>query len=148
MASPLRTTHLTRREMLLLSAAAVGGSVVSGIAGCSRAAGDRHPGTASHQSNSTSSLPTRHLGPLEVTALGFGAMNLVPGYYGPGVSRADAIKVIQQVFDRGLRFIDTAQVYGPFLSEHYVGEATAPFRNQVVIVSKFGFNLAPGAAVT
>ena len=83
-----------------------------------------------------------------MTAIGFGAMNVVPGYYGPGVSRADAIALIRQAFDSGIRFIDTAQVYGPFLSEEYVGEATTPFRNEVVIASKFGFNLRPGADVT
>ena len=148
MASTLNTTNLNRREMLLLSAAAAGASMISGIVGCSNSAGDGNANTASNQPNSRSSLPTRSLGPLKVTALGFGAMNVVPGYYGPGVSRADAIKLIRQVFDSGIRFIDTAQVYGPFLSEDYVGEATAPFRNDVVIASKFGFNLTPGADVT
>src|SRR5688500_16776088 len=103
MASPLNTTNLNRREMLLLSAAAAGASMVSGIVGCSNSASDGNAGTASNQP----SLPTRNLGPLKVTALGFGAMNVVPGYYGPGVSRADAIKLIRQVFDSGVRFIDT-----------------------------------------
>ena len=115
--------------------------MVSGITGCSDSAGGGATTTASNQSRSTSSLPTRNLGPLKVTAIGFGAMNVVPGYYGPGVSRADAIALIRQAFDSGIRFIDTAQVYGPFLSEEYVGEATTPFRNEVVIASKFGFNL-------
>ncbi len=122
--------------------------MLAGITGCSNSAGGGKAGAAPNQSNPTPSLPTRNLGPLQVTALGFGAMNVVPGYYGPGVSRADAITLIRQVFDSGVRFIDTAQVYGPFLSEEYVGEATAPFRNEVVIASKFGFNLTPGADVT
>jgi len=82
-----------------------------------------------------------------VTALGFGAMNAA-GTYGPGISRADAITLIRQVFESGVRFIDTAQVYGPFLSEEYVGEATTPFRNDVVIATKFGFDLRPGGDVT
>jgi aryl-alcohol dehydrogenase-like predicted oxidoreductase len=93
-------------------------------------------------------MSTRKLGTLEVSALGYGAMNLVPGYYGPGVPRAEAIKLIRQAFDSGITFIDTAQVYGPFLSEDFVGEATTPFRKEVVIASKFGFNLTPGADVT
>src|SRR4051794_17573036 len=126
MASTPKHTELSRREMLRLTAVAAGAAVVTGIFGCSSATRYGNVGTAAHESNSTASLPTRNLGPLKVTALGFGAMNLVPGYYGPGVSRAGAIKVIQQVFNRGVRFIDTAQVYGPFLSEDYVGEATAP----------------------
>lgn len=76
-----------------------------------------------------------------MTALGFGDMN-VAGTYGPGVSRADAIKLIRAVHERGVNFIDTAQVYGPFLSEDYIGEAVAAFRNEVVIATKFGFDLA------
>src|SRR5687768_4265048 len=113
----INTADFSRREMLLFTAAAAGAGMVSGITGCSNSAGDGNAGAASNQSTATSALPTRHLGPLKVTALGFGAMNVVPGYYGPGGSRADAIKLIRQVFDSGVRFIDTAQVYGPFLSE-------------------------------
>jgi Aldo/keto reductase family len=77
-------------------------------------------GTA--QSPKGRNMSTRKLGTLEVSALGYGAMNLVPGYYGPGVPRAEAIRLIRQAFDRGITFIDTAQVYGPFLSEDFVGE--------------------------
>lgn len=105
------------------------------------------PGAPGRQ-NGRSTMSMRKLGTLEVSALGYGAMNLVPGYYGPGVERAEAIKLIRQAFDGGITFIDTAQVYGPFLSEDFVGEATAPFRKDVVIASKFGFNLTPGADVT
>src|SRR5687768_7853942 len=93
-ASRPRTTRLSRREMLLVSAAAAGASIVAGTTGCA----------GSNQLPSTSSLPTRSLGPLKVTALGFGAMNAA-GTYGPGISRADAIALIRQVFDRGIRFI-------------------------------------------
>ena len=83
------------------------------------------------------------LGPLSVTALGFGAMN-VAGTYGPGVARADAIRLIRGVHERGVNFIDTAQVCGPFLSEDYVGQAVAAFRHEGVIATKFGFDLGPG----
>ncbi len=71
-------------------------------------------------------------------------MNTVSGFYGPGISRAEAIELIREVYAGGVRFIDTAQVYGPFLSEDYVGEAIAPFRNDVVVATKFGFDLGPG----
>ena len=96
-------------------------------------------------SKMTSPLPTRKLGALTVTGLGFGAMNMV-GMYGPGIPRADAIRLIREVYDAGVRFIDTAQVYGPFLSEDILGEAVTPFRNDVVIATKFGFDLGPGGS--
>ena len=113
------------------------------LAGC----GDRKAADAdTAASNMTSSLPKRKLGSLTVTGLGFGAMNIVSGYYGPGVPRADAIKLIRDVYDSGVTFIDTAQVYGPFLSEDYVGEAITPFRKDVVVATKFGFDLGPGGS--
>jgi aryl-alcohol dehydrogenase-like predicted oxidoreductase len=60
------------------------------------------------------------------------------------ISRADAIRLIRAVHERGVNFTDTAQVYGPFVNEDYVGEAVAAFRNEVVIATKFGFDLGPG----
>src|SRR5688500_4921953 len=70
--------------------------------------------TDSTKSTKTSAgaLPKRRLGPLEVSAIGFGAMN-VAGTYGPGIPRAEAIKLIRAAYDNGVTFIDTAQVYGP-----------------------------------
>ncbi|WP_145651572.1 aldo/keto reductase [Pseudoduganella lurida] len=84
-------------------------------------------------------MPTRRLGPLEVSAVGSGCMNFHFAY-SERLSRRDAIKVIHSAYDRGVRFFDTAQVYGPFLSEETVGEALKPFRDDVVIATKFGFH--------
>jgi aryl-alcohol dehydrogenase-like predicted oxidoreductase len=63
--------------------------------------------------------------------------------YGPPANRAEALKVIRAAYDRGVTFFDTAEIYGPFLSEELVGEALAPMRDQVVIASKFGFEITP-----
>ncbi len=75
---------------------------------------------------------------LEVSALGLGCMGLSYGY-GPATDKLDAIKLIRRAFELGVTFFDTAEAYGPFLNEEVVGEALAPFRQQVVIATKFGF---------
>ena len=77
---------------------------------------------------------------LEVSAVGLGCMGLSFGY-GPATGRQDAIKLIRAAFERGVTFFDTAEAYGPFTNEELVGEAVAPFRNQVVIATKFGFEV-------
>jgi aryl-alcohol dehydrogenase-like predicted oxidoreductase len=78
---------------------------------------------------------------LEVSALGLGCMGLSFGY-GPATDKQQAISVIRSAFERGITFFDTAEVYGPFANEELVGEALAPFRDQVVIATKFGFKPA------
>ena len=75
---------------------------------------------------------------LEVSALGFGCMGLSFGY-GPATEKAEAIKVIRAAYDGGVTFFDTAEAYGPGTNEEVVGEAVAPFRDKVVIATKFGF---------
>jgi aryl-alcohol dehydrogenase-like predicted oxidoreductase len=88
-------------------------------------------------------MQTRRLGNsnLEVSALGFGCMNMSFGY-GPAADKQQAIAVIRAAVERGVTFFDTAEVYGPFTNEELVGEALAPFRDQVVIATKYGFDLA------
>ena len=75
---------------------------------------------------------------LEVSAIGLGCMGLSYAY-GPAMERREAIALIRAAVERGVTFFDTAEAYGPFLNEEVVGEALAPFRNQVVIATKFGF---------
>jgi aryl-alcohol dehydrogenase-like predicted oxidoreductase len=77
---------------------------------------------------------------LEVSELGLGCMGLSFGY-GPAVDKADAIALVRTAVDEGVTFFDTAEVYGPFANEEVVGEALAPFRDKVVIATKFGFNI-------
>lgn len=75
---------------------------------------------------------------LEVSALGLGCMGLSYGY-GPATEKAEGIKLIRSAFEQGVTFFDTAEAYGPFFNEELVGEAVAPFRDQIVIATKFGF---------
>lgn len=78
---------------------------------------------------------------LEVSALGLGCMGMSFGL-GPAVDRQQGIDVIRAAVESGVTFFDTAEVYGPFTNEELVGEALAPFRDQVVIATKFGFKPA------
>jgi aryl-alcohol dehydrogenase-like predicted oxidoreductase len=78
---------------------------------------------------------------LEVSALGFGCMGMSFGY-GPAGDKQEMISVLRAAVERGITFFDTAEVYGPFTNEELVGEALAPFRDQVVIATKFGFDTA------
>src|SRR4051812_32159889 len=80
---------------------------------------------------------------LEVSALGFGCMGISQSYGRPS-SRQDGIAIIRAAVDRGVTFFDTAEVYGPYTNEDLVGEALAPMRDQVVIATKFGFNIEQG----
>jgi aryl-alcohol dehydrogenase-like predicted oxidoreductase len=86
---------------------------------------------------------TRTLGRsgLQVSALGLGCMGLSDGY-GKAVEQQDGIALIREAVDLGVTFFDTAQVYGPFTNEELVGQALAPVRDDVVIATKFGFDLA------
>lgn len=79
---------------------------------------------------------------LEVSALGLGCMGMSHGY-GPAADRQEMISLIRSAVERGVTFFDTAEVYGPFTNEELVGEALAPFREHVVIATKFGFKLGP-----
>jgi aryl-alcohol dehydrogenase-like predicted oxidoreductase len=75
---------------------------------------------------------------LEVSALGLGCMGMSFGY-GPATDTQDAIKLLHAAVERGVTFFDTAEAYGPFKNEELLGEALAPYRDQVVIATKFGF---------
>lgn len=75
---------------------------------------------------------------LEVSAIGLGCMGLSFGY-GPATEKSEGVKLLRAAFERGVTFFDTAEAYGPFTNEEMVGEALAPFRDQVVIGTKFGF---------
>src|SRR5438093_8688523 len=79
---------------------------------------------------------------LEVSALGLGCMGLSFGY-GPAVEKKEGISLIRAAVERGVTFFDTAEIYGPFTNEDLVGEAVAPFRDQVAIATKFGFKIDP-----
>ncbi|HEY6768552.1 MAG TPA: aldo/keto reductase, partial [Candidatus Sulfotelmatobacter sp.] len=75
---------------------------------------------------------------LEVSALGLGCMSMTSAY-GPAADKVEMIQLMRSAHDKGITFFDTAEAYGPFTNEEVVGEALAPFRDQVVIATKFGF---------
>src|ERR1700712_3017049 len=85
-------------------------------------------------------MKKRKLGTLEVSELGFGCMNLASNY-GPAAPIDDAIRVIREAHSKGVTFFDTAEVYGPYMSETLLGGAVESFRSEVKIATKFGFDL-------
>jgi aryl-alcohol dehydrogenase-like predicted oxidoreductase len=87
-------------------------------------------------------MQKRKLGNLEVSAIGLGCMGMSFSY-GPSPDKPTMIALLRSAVERGVTFFDTAEVYGPYVNEELVGEALAPFRGQVVIATKFGFNLDP-----
>jgi len=80
---------------------------------------------------------------LKVSSLGLGCMGMSFGY-GPPKDKKEMITLIRSAVEQGITFFDTAEVYGPFINEELVGESLSPLRDQVVIATKFGFNIAPG----
>ncbi len=135
---------VSRREVLARTALAGAGLAV---ASSSWAAADKEPeGMSARGENGATSKSIRserrRLGSLEVSALGLGCMNMTWAY-GPPVDKEVAISVIRAAHEKGVTFFDTAEIYGPFTDEEWVGEALAPVRNEVVIATKFGFDIDP-----
>ncbi|WP_108660991.1 aldo/keto reductase [Acuticoccus kandeliae] len=92
-------------------------------------------------------MKTRTLGQgLTVSAIGYGCMGLSFGYANT-VSKDDGVALIRAAVERGVTFFDTAEIYGPYVNEEVVGEALEPFRDDVVIATKFGFDIVDGKSV-
>lgn len=87
-------------------------------------------------------MKSRKLATLEVSEIGFGTMSFA-STYGPSPDKDEAIRTIRGAYDLGVTFFDTAEAYGPWTNEVLVGEAVAPFRDKVVVATKFGFNVDP-----
>jgi aryl-alcohol dehydrogenase-like predicted oxidoreductase len=85
-------------------------------------------------------MQKRKLGNLEVSAIGLGCMGISQSY-GQPMATPDAVRLLRSAFERGVTFFDTAEVYGPYKNEEVVGEALRPFRDQVVIATKFGIDI-------
>lgn len=104
--------------------------------------------TTGHASASVLSSPSkpmehRNLGGFNVSAIGLGCLPMV-GYYGGKYDKKEMIALIRRAYEKGVTLFDTAEVYGPYTSEEWVGEALAPFRNEVKIETKFGFGVEEG----
>lgn len=93
------------------------------------------------KNNPRSSVTKRKLGQLEVSGIGLGCMSMVAGTYNPTPPKAEMIAHIRKAVERGVTFFDTAEVYGPYGSEERVGEALEPFKGQVKIATKFGWDI-------
>lgn len=129
-----QTDGISRREFIGRSALTIAGLAVSKFAWASQ--------IDQNKAGKTYYNSRRKLGSLEVSSLGLGCLPLV-GFYGSHKDRKDLIKVIRTAFESGVTFFDTAEVYGPFADEEILGEAAAPFRHQVVLATKFGFDIDP-----
>jgi aryl-alcohol dehydrogenase-like predicted oxidoreductase len=127
----------TDRRQFLTAAAAVSAALPLGAATW----GGHAAAQAAASNRRGKTLTTRRLGSLEVSELGFGNMGLSGGHYGPGVDHAEGVRMIHAAHEQGVRFFDTAEVYGPYVNEELVGEALAPVRNEVKIATKFGFKI-------
>jgi aryl-alcohol dehydrogenase-like predicted oxidoreductase len=125
---------LSRRDFLANTA----------LIGAGLAVGPLSWAASSDQPKHINKMKTRKLGTLEVSELGAGCMS-ISANYGPPAPRDQGIKVIRAAYEKGVTFFDTAEVYGPFTNEELVGEALAPFRDKVVIATKFGFDLEGGS---
>jgi len=134
----------TRREFLTNSALAATGLAVASL-------GTAHATETSATKSPASTLPTktttRMLGTLQVSAVGAGAMS-ISANYGPPADRAQGIAILRAAYANGVTFFDTAEVYGRYANEDLVGEALAPFRDEVVIATKFGFDLDKGGVTS
>ena len=139
-----RDPRHTSRRSFMATAAAVGVGMVVGSLSWAASSDHAEDTMSDRRSRRTKTkMNTRRLGTLEVSELGAGCMS-ISANYGPPANRDQGINVIRTAYERGVTFFDTAEVYGPFTSEDLVGEALAPFRDNVVIATKFGFDLEAG----
>lgn len=132
----------TRRNLLKSGGVAALAVAASSLTACANT-NVQSPNMRHTQGNCTPTPnPRRTIGKLEVTALGLGCQGFGQNMYSvPQPSKADALRVIRQAYDYGVTFFDTAEAYGPFESERLVGEAVQSFRNNIVIATKFGWDI-------
>ncbi len=131
---------IARRRLLRAGAGVAAGSLLSAHLSAARGPA---PQALASQSNSavTSPLGTRKLGALEVSSLGLGVQNMSRRYETTVPYQPEMINIIRAAFDRGVTFYDAAEAYGPHEVERILGEGVAPFRDEVQIATKFGFNV-------
>ncbi len=133
-----KRNNINRRDFIKGSAMAVAGMALGGSA----VAKAFTSSTEKYTVGKNFDFEKRKLGNLEVTALGYGCMNIAWAY-GPQTDRKKSIELIRTAYEQGIRFFDTAEIYGPFYSEEMLGEALKNVRNNAVIATKFGFDIDP-----
>jgi len=142
-------TNLTfdeqRRKFIGTSMAVASGATVAG----SGFLGSAHAQTPAKSANSADPILSgqksarRKLGQLEVSSIGLGVQNMARTYQTTIPARPEMIEIIRTAYERGVTFFDTAEAYGPLECERILGEAIEPFRNKIVVASKFGWNIDP-----
>jgi aryl-alcohol dehydrogenase-like predicted oxidoreductase len=138
------------RRDFLAKTALIGAGLAVGpllLAACSEQPKETNNRSDKGLDSGKNKMKTRKLGKLEVSELGAGCMS-ISANYGPPADRSQGIQVIRAAHEKGVTFFDTAEVYGPYTSEELVGEALAPFRDKVVIASKFGFEFDASGKAT
>jgi aryl-alcohol dehydrogenase-like predicted oxidoreductase len=136
MSAPERKDGLGRRSFLLSAGAFAATPVLGGAAQWSAATAP-----APSRPTAPSASGRRMLGSLEVSSVGLGVQNMSRTYQTTIPSRPEMLNIIRTAFDRGVTFFDAAEAYGPHEVERILGEGVAPFRDKVVITSKFGWNI-------
>jgi aryl-alcohol dehydrogenase-like predicted oxidoreductase len=131
-----RNNGIGRRSFLLSAGSLAAAPLLGGIA--TQASVEA---TESEKAPAPAPIGRRRLGSLEVSSVGIGVQNMSRTYQTTIPRRADMINIIRTAFDRGVTFFDAAEAYGPHEVERILGEGIAPFRNKVVITSKFGWNI-------
>ena len=131
-----RRKFISTSMVVASGAAAVGSGLVGSVQAQTLAGSTSSGGRASAQISAR-----RKLGPLEVSSIGLGVQNMHRTYQTTVPARPEMIAIIRTAYERGVTFFDTAEAYGPHECERILGEAIAPFRDKVVITSKFGWNI-------
>ncbi len=134
------TTRHDRRRFLAGAAALTASPLMAGLA-TAASGSDRTANTSSGARAQASLRGRRKLGALEVSSVGLGVQNMSRTYQTTIPSRSEMHNIIQTAFERGLTFYDAAEAYGPHEVERILGEGVAPFRNEIVIATKFGWNI-------
>lgn len=130
-----------RRDFLGLGMGVAAASLLTRVTAGAQAGGPNP--SAARGAKSPAREGRRRLGSLEVSSVGLGVQNMSRTYQTTTPYRPEMLNIIRAAFDRGVTFFDTAEAYGPFECERILGESIAPFRNKVVITSKFGWNIDP-----
>jgi aryl-alcohol dehydrogenase-like predicted oxidoreductase len=129
--------HLADRRSFLRTAGAIAAGVAGGLlpsAHAQQSSGDAVKRLVNGR---------RRLGKLEVSSIGLGCQDMTGAVYASAPSRPDMLALVRAAYERGVTFFDAAEAYGPLEVERILGEAVAPFRNQVALATKFGWNIDP-----
>ncbi|SDM19269.1 Predicted oxidoreductase [Franzmannia pantelleriensis] len=131
----------SRRQLLKGSVALAAAGIAAGFSPLREGVQASVESASSSANQTNEAIGRRRLGSLEVSSLGLGVQNMSRTYQTTIPHRPEMIDIIRTAFDRGVTFYDTAEAYGPHEVERILGEGVAPFRDQVVIASKFGWNI-------